>query len=145
VNGEDSGVILKNGLTVDDLQKMIQISPAPGFNRYWIDPKLIGPDGRANPQYLDVPTTPGEFGQFVYLYGKNVWNLDASLNKAVRISSAVNFTVHLTATNVLNHPIWSTPGFLGQTSIQSITFGQSTQPANNGTPRTMYLRGTVSF
>ena len=53
--------------------------------------------------------------------------------------------MHVTATNVLNHPIWSTPGFLGQTSIQSITFGQSTQPANNANPRNLYLRGTVGF
>jgi hypothetical protein len=145
VNGEDAGVILKNGLTVDDLQNMIKISPGPGFNRYWIDPKLIGPDGRANPDYLDVPTTPGEFGQIVYLYGANNWNLDASVNKAIRITTGVTFTVHVTATNVLNRPIWSTPGFLGQTSIQSITFGQSTQPVNNNNPRNVYLRGTVSF
>ena len=145
VNGEDAGVILKNGLTVEDLQKMIQISPGPGFNRYWIDPKLIGPDGRANPAYLDVPTNPGEFGQIVYLRGRNNWSLDGSLNKQVRITSGVTFTMHVTATNVLNHPIWSTPGFLGQTSIQSITFGQSTQPANNANPRAVYLRGTVEF
>ncbi len=145
VNTEDSGVILKNGLTVDDLQRMIKISPGPGFNRYWIDPKLIGPDGRANPDYLDVPTTPGEFGQIVYLYGANIWNLDVSVNKAIRITNGVTFTVHVTAANVLNHPIWSTPGFLQQTSVQSVTFGQSTQPANNANSRTVYLRGTVSF
>ena len=54
---------LGGGLTVKDLQDMIQISPGPGFNRYWIDPKLVGPDGRANPQYLQVPTAPGEFDQ----------------------------------------------------------------------------------
>ncbi len=145
VNGEDAGVILRNGLTVEDLQEAVHISPGPGFNRYWIDPKFIGPDGRANQAYLDVPTTPGEFGQIVYLRGKNSWNLDVSLNKQVRIASGVTFTMHVTATNVLNHPIWSTPGFLGQTSIQSITFGQSTQPANNANPRNLYLRGTVGF
>lgn len=145
VNGEDAGVILKNGVTVEDLQKAIQISPGPGFNRYWIDPKFIGPDGRANPAYLDVPTVPGEFGQIVYLRGKNSWNLDVSLNKQVRITSGVTFTMHVTATNVLNRPIWSSPGFLGQTSVQLITFGQSTQPANNGNPRNLFLRGTVSF
>jgi hypothetical protein len=148
VNGEDAGVILRNGLTVEDLQKMIQINPGPGFNRYWIDPKLIGPDGRANPAYLDVPTNPGEFGQIVYLRGTNNWNLDGSINKQVRITSGVTFTIHLTATNVLNQPIWSTPGFLAQpqlTSIQSVTFGQSTQPANNLNPRAVYVRGTVAF
>jgi hypothetical protein len=148
VNGEDAGVILRNGLTVEDLQKMLRISPGPGFNRYWIDPRLIGPDGRANPAYLDVPATPGEFGQIVYLRGKNYWTLDGSLNKQVRITGGVTFTVHVTATNVLNRPIWSTPGFLAptlQTNIQSITFGQSTQPANNANPRAVYLRGTVGF
>ncbi len=124
---------------------MIQISPGPGFNRYWIDPKVIGPDGRANPAYLDVPTNPGEFGQIVYLRGRNNWSLDGALNKQVRITSGVTFTMHVTATNVLNHPIWSTPGFLGQTSIQSITFGQSTQPAIGTLPRAVYLRGTIEF
>src|SRR5206468_10672735 len=87
VNGEDAGVILKNGLTVEDLQKMIQISPGPGFNRYWIDPKLIGPDGRANPAYLDVPTKPGSFGQNVYARRRNKLSLDGAVHNAVRISS----------------------------------------------------------
>src|SRR5262249_35738690 len=98
-----------------------------------------------------VPTTPGEFGQIVYLYGKPNWNLDASLNKDVRITSGITVAMHATATNVLNNPIWSTPGFLTQTglatqvNIQSVTFAQTTQPANTANPRTLYLRATVSF
>ncbi len=51
-----------NGHTVEEIQNMIKISQDPGFNMYWVDPKLIGPDGRANPEYLMPPTTPGEFG-----------------------------------------------------------------------------------
>ena len=54
VNGQDAGVVLKNGHTIEEIQDMITILPGPGFNQYWIDPKLIGPDGRANPEYLDV-------------------------------------------------------------------------------------------
>ena len=107
VNAGDGGVVLMNGLTVKDLQKMIKVSPGPGFARYWIDPKLIGPDGRANPQYLAPPTTPGEFGQFVYLRGPNIWNVDASLNKSFRVTNDVKFTLHITATNLLNHPVWA--------------------------------------
>ena len=38
---------------------MIKISPGPGFARYWIDPKLIGPDGRANPEYLGAADDAG--------------------------------------------------------------------------------------
>ncbi len=70
VNGKDAGVVLKNGHTIEEIQDMITIRPGPGFNRYWIDPTLVGPDGRANPEYLDVPTAPGEWGQFIYLRGR---------------------------------------------------------------------------
>jgi hypothetical protein len=142
-NLSDSGVILGGGLTVKDLQDMLQISPGPGFNRYWIDPKLLGPDGRANSQYLQVPTAPGEFGQFVYLYAKNNVNLDLSLTKAVPLPGRTAFTFWLGAFNVLNNPIWSTPGFLSDTSIQSQTFGQTTGPVNGA--RSMQVRAGITF
>jgi Carboxypeptidase regulatory-like domain len=153
VNAGDSGVVLMNGLTVKDLQKMIKVSPGPGFARYWIDPKLIGPDGRANPEYLAPPTTPGEFGQFVYLYGPNIWNVDASLNKSVRLTNDVKLTLHITATNLLNHPVWALGGatggvglnFLQDANITSTTFGQSLQPQNNANARQLYARVELSF
>jgi hypothetical protein len=136
VNGNDAGVVLMNGHTVEEIQSMIDVRPGPpsiGFNRYWIDPKLIGPDGRANPEYLAVPTTPGEFGDFVYLRGTNIWNLDGSISKTATIFGRTAMTFHLTVQNVLNHPIWSTPGFLGDTNITSTTFGQATNPLSGGT------------
>ncbi len=149
VNGSDSGVVLMNGHTVEEIQNMIHISPGPGLNRYWIDPKLIGPDGRANPEYLAPPTTPGELGQFIYLRGVNIWQLDGSLNKTVPFYGRTRVLVHLTVQNVLNHPIWSTPGFLGDTSIQSQTFGQSTGVLTGGGmglgARQMYLRVGFQF
>src|SRR5436189_119942 len=52
VNNADSGVVLAPGVTVKDIQKMIKVSPGPGLNKYFVDPRLIGPDGRANPDYL---------------------------------------------------------------------------------------------
>ncbi|MEO5894835.1 MAG: carboxypeptidase-like regulatory domain-containing protein [Vicinamibacterales bacterium] len=143
VNGQDSGVLLMNGHTVDEIQSMIHISPGPGFNRYWIDPKLIGPDGRANPEYLAPPTTPGEFGSFVYLRGNNVWNIDASLNKTTALIGRTSMTIHFTVQNLLNHPVFSTPGFLGDTSIQSTTFGQSGNPINGA--RNLYARLEFRF
>ena len=132
-----------NGHTVEEIQSMIKISQGPGFNKYWIDPKLIGPDGRANPEYLMPPTTPGEFGQFIELRGKNVWNLDASLNKTTTIFGRTAMTIHVTMTNVLNHPVFSTPGFRGETSIQSQTFGQIEGPINGA--RQIYSRIEFRF
>lgn len=142
-NLTDAGVVLMNGHTVEEIQSMIRISQGPGFNQYWIDPKLIGPDGRANPEYLTPPTTPGEFGQFIELRGRNVWNLDASLNKTTTIWGRTAMTIHVTMTNVLNHPVFSTPGFRGETSIQGTTFGQTTAPINGA--RQMYARLEFKF
>lgn len=143
VNGQDAGVKLMNGHTLEEIQSMITIVPGPGRNKYWIDPKLIGPDGRANPEYLAPPTTPGEFGDFLYLRGRNVWNIDASLNKTTTIFGRTAMTIHLTFQNVLNHPVFSTPGFLGDTSIQSTTFGQTTNPINGA--RQVYSRIEFRF
>ena len=143
VNAEDAGVVLANGHTIEEIQSMIRISPGPGLNRYWIDPKLIGADGRANPEYLQVPTTPGEFGDFIYLRSKNTWNLDASFNKQFPLYGRSTLNFHVTMTNVFNHPIWGTPGFLGTANITSTTFGQTGNPLNGA--RQMYLRAEVRF
>jgi hypothetical protein len=149
-NTADAGVVLMNGHTVKEIQSMIKINPGPVdpvlgrvVTRYWVDPKLIGPDGRANPEYLAPPTTPGEMGQMIYLRGKNTWNIDASLNKTTGLVGRSQITVHVTITNLLNHPVWSTPGFLGETSIQSQTFGLSNNPIN--VARQLYSRVQVRF
>ncbi len=151
-NGESSGVVL-NGITLDQLQNMVKVSPGPGVATYWIDPKLIGPDGRANPQYLAPVTTPGDLGQFIYLRTPMVLTLDASLNKRIQLTSHTAFTLFVTAANVLNHPLWGVgPNISGvgvnfplDVSITSTTFGQVAQPANNGNQRQFYVRGEFSF
>ena len=119
VNGQDAGVVLANGHTVEEIQNMINIRPHPtqNFSRYWADEALIGPDGRANPEYLTLPTTPGEFGEIIYLRGKNVWSFDFSLNKSTIIVGRTRLDIHITMQNVLNLPVWGTPGFLSNVSI----------------------------
>jgi hypothetical protein len=42
---------------------------------------LIGSDRRANRDLLAAPTTPGEFGDFIYLYGPGLWTVDLGLAK----------------------------------------------------------------
>jgi len=158
VNGGDSGVVLAPGVTVDDLQKMIRISQGPGLNKYFIDPKLIGPDGRANPAYLQVPTEPGQFGEFIFLYGTNLFNIDASLTKDVSLSQKTRLTFWIGVFNLLNNPIWNnsalnntlpSAGFLPadpnitSANIMSQTFGQVSGPANGS--RSMQIRAGISF
>jgi hypothetical protein len=146
VNGGDSGVVLAPGVTPADLQRLIKIGPGPGLNKYFVDPKLIGPDGRANPDYLQVPAEPGQFGQYVFLYGKNLFNVDASLIKSVALSPKTRLTLWIGVFNVFNNEIWSTGlNFLIDANITSQTFGQTDRPANNTNPRSMQVRAGFSF
>jgi len=146
VNGSDAGVVLMNGHTLEDIQKLLRIRSHPtASSRYWADEKLIQADGRANVEYLAPPTTPGEWGQILTLRGMPVWAFDASLNKTTGFIGKSNITVHITIQNLLNRPVWSTPGFLGTVDITSTTFGVSTNPVNNGTPRSLYSRLTIKF
>ena len=146
VNGSDAGVVLANGHTIADIQNLLRIRSHPTVgSKYWADEKLVGADGRANAEYLTVPTAPGEWGQLITLRGMPVWAFDASFNKTTGLVGRSTITVHVTMQNLLNRPVWSTPGFLGTVNITDTTFGVSTNPVNNGTPRNLYTRVTVRF
>jgi len=147
VNTSDAGVVLMNGHTVEEIQNLITIRPHPTQpgSRYWVDPILVGPDGAANPEYLAPATVPGEWGQTIYLRGRNVWTLDASFNKTTPLVGRSALSIHVTIQNLLNHAVWSTPGFLGNVDITSTTFGITNNPINNNTPRNIYSRVTVMF
>ena len=53
LNQQDAGVVL-NGITVEELQKMVNVRPGPNGNVFYVDESLIGADGRANPAFLAV-------------------------------------------------------------------------------------------
>ena len=142
-NQYDAGVVLVNGTTVKDLQDGLRWSNGPGFARYWIDPKFIGPDGRANPDFIRVPSEPGELGQRIILRGKPTWNLDASLNKDFDLPGRTFLRLHVTMTNVLNHPVWGAPDWNDNPGITSTTFGQVDGPINGA--RQMYFRAQIGF
>jgi hypothetical protein len=127
-NQNESGIILK-GLTLKELQKKIrQFSPGPNFNAFHVDPSLLGPDRRPNPQFFEVPTTPGQLGQFIYLYGTPLVINDLALLKQIRISERISLNLQFEGINAFNHPVLSVGGLTGsgQTiSIDSNTFGQT--------------------
>ena len=80
-NNYENGVVLAPGVTVAQIQKLVGVFPGPNGTKLFFDPKLIGLDGRANPQYLLSPTTPGVLGQRVFLYGPGFWNVDLAIAK----------------------------------------------------------------
>jgi len=138
VNQRDAGVVL-NGITVEELQNMVTVRPGPNGNVFVFPESLIGSDGRANPQFLAPPTTPGQFGQFIYLYGPGLWNVDFGLAKHFDLSGARSVSFEFLLIDAFNHRNTTVGGTGGaNTSITSTTFGQTTGTAVG--PRNIQLR-----
>ena len=144
VNQMDAGVVL-NGITVEQLQEMVKVSPGPvGNGVYFFDRRLIGPDGRANPELLSVPTRPGERGEYVYLYGPRLFDLDLGIAKQVRFADRVTFNFEALMLSAFNTSSWLAGGVGGASvNIDSTTFGQT---SNMGAgPRAVVLRLYLRF
>jgi len=138
VNQRDAGVVL-NGITVKELQDMVSVRPGPNGNVYVFPESLIGTDGRANPQFLAPPTTPGERGQYIYLYGPGLWNVDVGFAKQFDVAASKKLNFELLFINAFNHRNTTVGGTGGaNSSITSTTFGQTTGTAVG--PRNIQLR-----
>jgi hypothetical protein len=135
----EPGVIL-NGLTLDQLsEKLKTFSDGPNFTLYSADRSLIDSAGRANSQYLALPTTPGQFGQILYMYGPKFFSADMALHKEIRIFERMRFNFQAEFLNFLNHPVFSATNY----NINSTTFGQTTSTAVG--PRNIQLRAYLSW
>lgn len=148
VNQSDSGVIL-NGLSAAELQKMVGVfRPSGRPDVFFLDPNLVGGDGRANPSFLSPPTTPGQFGSFVYLHGPGFVATDLSLAKAMPlIKEKLRMEFRAELVNALNHPIFEVPtgGTFGVTpvSITATNFGRTTTTTT--LPRQVQFRLRFTF
>jgi hypothetical protein len=130
VNQSDAGVLL-NGITASDLQKLVGVFKSSGPDVFFLDPKLVGSDGRASNTFLSPPSTPGQFGSFVYLYGPKFVTADLSLAKATPIiKEKLRMEFRAEMVNAFNHPIFEVPtgGTFGVTpvSITATNFGRTT-------------------
>ncbi|HEX4951386.1 MAG TPA: carboxypeptidase regulatory-like domain-containing protein [Blastocatellia bacterium] len=145
-NGAQNGVRLAPGVTLEQIQKLFnaertRLTGRAGITdlqRLAVDASLIGADGRANPAFLLPNTTPGEFGQLLFLRDRNTFQWDASMTKAFTITEKTRFELFAGFNNLLNTPRWGFP----DTNVFSTTFGVVGAPANS---RTINLRGTLSF
>jgi hypothetical protein len=148
VNQSDAGVIL-NGVSASDLQKLVGIfRPTGSSDVFFLDPKLVGADGRASTNFLVAPTTPGQFGSFVYLHGPKFWTTDLSLAKAMPlIKEKLRMEFRTEMVNAFNHPIFEVPtgGTFGVTpvSITATNFGRTTTTTT--LPRQVQFRIRLTF
>ncbi len=140
--GTDSGVVL-NGLTLSQLSsELTTFSNGPtGTTLYSAARSLIGSTGRANTQYLALPTTPGQFGQYLFVYGPKFFSADMSLNKDIPINERAHFSIQAEFLNFMNHPVFSdtTTSY----NINSTSFGQTSTTAVG--PRVIQLRAYLRW
>ena len=70
----------------------------------------MGSDGRANPNFLTVPTAPGQFGSFIYLYGPKFVSADVAVAKQIPIvGEKLRMEIRAEMVNAFNHPIFQVP------------------------------------
>jgi hypothetical protein len=152
----DGGVVL-NGVTQSQLQGSVGKYPIAGTtNIAFVNPKYLLPGGGANPAYIAPNTTPGTFGQRIWLYGPHNTYDDVSITKHVPITEQVRFSLQAEMLNAFNHPTFgpgATNGFVngGFNAIQGNTFGLDNGTVNpflnspNGGAREIELRANIEF
>jgi hypothetical protein len=143
LNQRTAGVVL-NGITEKDLQKLISVRPGTsGSTVFFFDQRLIGPDGRASPQFLQSPTNAGDLGEYVFLRGPSTFLTDLALLKDIDFTGGVRMSIWIEALNALNNANFLVGQFPGpDVDINSTTFGQTNVA---GAPRNVQIRVKVSF
>jgi hypothetical protein len=147
-NLPQAGVVLGGGLTPGQLQHALST-----ITGYYAGARTLITDvasiatvtassSSANPAYYAPASTPGQFAQFIYLRNNSYFQLDMSVNKAIRVKERWKLNFTAVALNFLNHPFFP----LATTSPTSTAFGQISPPAANlSGVRTMQLRGSVEW
>lgn len=143
-NITDSGVNLL-GVTTSQLQDAVSVNKSGNPWVTLFDPKYIGANGAASPQYLTPANTPGVLGYRPYLYNPAWYNIDLSVNKTIPIRESVRFALQGEFLNATNHPTFAFGGSgSGQSaSVQSLTFGQTTGGPSG--PRIIEIRANLEF
>jgi hypothetical protein len=82
--------------------------------------------------YIGPPTTPGQFGDQVFLYGPWFQLWDVSIAKRTRIRETHEIEFRATALNVLNHPnFYLVANGSGNFGTVGTSFGQTTNAFND--------------
>lgn len=146
-NLTQSGVVFGSGFTPGQLQKALSqvtggFSPTALIsnvaNIATITTSGTTKTSQANSALYSPASTPGQFGAFVYLRNNNLYILDMSLNKEVRVTEGFRMTFRLVALNFLNHPFFD----IGTSSPTSTSFGQITTASGT---RTMQFRVSLDW
>jgi hypothetical protein len=136
----DAGVVLHN-ITAQQLQNLVSIRKSPNGIVYFLPQDLIDNSLAAfdeggktvanlNPTqpYIGPPTTPGVFGERIYLYGPMRSNVNLSLIKRTRVGEKKTLELRcnmLNAFNDVNFLLGSAANDVNSMTLASSTFGQT--------------------
>jgi hypothetical protein len=148
-NLTQSGVVFGSGFTPEQLQKALsQVSG--GFsptalisnvaNIATITTSGSTKTSQVNQSLYAPASTPGQFGAFTYIRHNNLYILDMSINKDIRITERWRMTLRLVALNFLNHPFFEINA--NNASPISTSFGQITSASGT---RTMQFRASIEW
>ena len=113
IDGKDNGVVLHN-LTTAQLQSMMQIRKDPSGVVYFLPQSLINnslaafevagaPAFDPTAPYIGPPTTPGELGARIFLYGPWQKKIDFNILKKTRLTERVNMEFRAQFLNAFNY------------------------------------------
>jgi hypothetical protein len=136
-------VVFGGGFTPEQLQKALsQVSR--GFSATALISNvaslatITASTSQVNPALYAPASTPGQYGAFTYIRNNNLYILDMSLTKDIRITERWRMTLRMVALNFLNHPFFN----LGNASPTSTQFGQITGASGQ---RTMQFRASIEW
>lgn len=151
IDGKDNGVVLHN-ITLAELQKMVQIRKDPSGVVYWLPQSIINnslaafevagaPALDPNAPYIGPPTTPGELGNRIFLFGPWQKKIDFNVLKKTRLTERVNMEFRAQFLNAFNYQNF----FAGAVnSINSPILGDGGIGSQFGQTRSAYRDVTVS-
>ena len=117
-DASDSGVVL-NGITRGQLQNLVGVYNGPNSSEptTLFPQSVLSSSGAANPSLVTPPSTPGQLGSSVFLYGPMYWNVDMSIHKAIPITERVSLNIWAEFLNAFNHANWTVlDNFSGRTN-----------------------------
>lgn len=157
-NQNDSGVVLHN-ITTKQLQEMVKIRKetvcAAGTCRgvvYWLPQSIIDntlaafeaggktlADLKPNEPYIGPPTTPGELGARIFLYGPWTSRFDFNVVKRIRVTETTSLEGRVLFLNAFNKANF----FLGDPDNENFTARSTSIGSSFGQTRFAYRDPTI--
>ena len=138
VNQNDSGLVV-HGLTLQQLQKQVKIRKTATGVVYWLPQALIdntisafnsatGVPADPSSPWIGPPTTPGQLGQRIVLFGPMTARFDFNIMKRIPITERVNLEGRVSFLNAFNRAnffIGDADSTIRSASAASQSFGQT--------------------